>query len=477
MHGERGLMGVYQGISAGAHCRQDVSFWFVLFGLWTPLWPVADWTVLTYVQAKNNLSSFAYKNFHDMTMIGSSTRLNLLVEWHQPGQEGVWRYRVEKGKMIVDVCLPDRTDGNSAKDLVGAMQWAVTNYPAKKYALILWNHGIGIIDPVWGRMYPLTRADQSVFDDRIVRENVKIQIDGVTVQSCEQKNVEVSQAKDRRVLLSQDLVVLPTLCLTSLERGILFNEQTKTYMDNQALTTALDEIKTKVLKNKKIDILGMDACLMAMVEVGYQARRSAQFLVASQEVELAFGWNYLAFLKPLSDNDCSPVQVAQKAVSAYGDYYKDKVNFYTQSAVDLDKIDAVKQALDGIVANMLACRSVIKEPFVGVVKKARASCVQFSATNYIDLHSFLTEVQHHLETIKVASIQQADLVKMLKESLHAGMTSVEEAVVANVTGKNFSKARGLSVYFPHGRIDQSYPKTIFAQESKWLSFISEAALY
>jgi hypothetical protein len=57
------------------------------------------------------------------------------------------------------------------------------------------------------------------------------------------------------------------------------------------------------------------------------------------------------------------------------------------------------------------------------------------------------------------------------------MKSVEEAVVANVTGENFTRARGLSVYFPHGLIDQSYPKTLFAQDSAWLSFIQEACRY
>lgn len=32
------------------------------------------------------------------------------------------------------------TDGNQSKDLVDSMNWAVTKYPAKKHALVLWNH-------------------------------------------------------------------------------------------------------------------------------------------------------------------------------------------------------------------------------------------------------------------------------------------------------------------------------------------------
>ncbi|MFA6527560.1 MAG: clostripain-related cysteine peptidase [Candidatus Babeliales bacterium] len=440
------------------------------------LLPIANWTVLTYAQAKNNLSNFAYKNFHDMTMVGSSPQLNILVEWHQPGQDGIWRYRVEKGKMVVDVCLPEKTDGSSTKNLVDAMQWAVTKYPAKKYALVLWNHGIGIIDPVWGRMYPLSRADQFAIDGDVVEKNAKIQIDGLTV-AHQPSYYYKSITKDKKVFLTQDLLLTPSFCLPSDRRGILFNEHTRTYMDNSALTKALAEIKTKVLKNKKIDVLGMDACLMAMLEVGYQARQYAQYFIASQEVELAHGWNYFAFLDLISQQECSPLQVASNVVDAYGQYYKDRVNFYTQSAVNLEKIDQIKINLDDIVTKLRACRCVLKDQLISVIKKARKSCVQFSATNYIDLHSFLTEVTKHLEGVKAATHQHKALTELLRESLRQGMKSVEEAVVANVTGENFTRARGLSVYFPHGLIDQSYPKTLFAQDSAWLSFIQEACRY
>lgn len=466
----------YQTAAASISVRKYVVCGVCLFFSVCPvLLPVANWTVLTYAQAKNNLSNFAYKNFHDMTMIGSSPQLNILVEWHQPDQEGVWRYRVEKGKMIVDICLPEKTDGNSAKNLVDAMQWAVTKYPAKKYALILWNHGIGIIDPVWGRMYPLSRAENFI-DDNSVLNNARIQIDGLTIASVE-KPLSKIQVKDQRIFLTQDLLLTPSFCLPSDRRGILFNEQTRTYMDNAALTKALSEIKTKVLKNKKIDVLGMDACLMAMLEVGYQARQYAQYFIASQEVELAHGWNYFAFLNPLSQQECSSVQVVKSVVDAYGQYYKDRVNFYTQSAVNLEKIDMVKTTLEDIVTKLRACRCVLKDQMISVIKKARKTCVQFSMTNYIDLHSFLMEVQKHLEGIKVTTSQQRGLIDLLKISLQEGAKAVEDAVVANVTGENFTRAKGLSVYFPHGVIDQSYPKTMFAQESTWLSFIQEACRY
>ena len=40
------------------------------------------------------------------------------------------------------------------ENLYDFAKWAITNYPAKHQALILWNHGSGIEDPhIWGKVY------------------------------------------------------------------------------------------------------------------------------------------------------------------------------------------------------------------------------------------------------------------------------------------------------------------------------------
>src|SRR3972149_5184838 len=91
---------------------------FNLFAVTQSLAGVAEWTILIYAQAKNSLSSFAHKNFHDMSLVGSNKDLNLLVQWYQPDQQGVWRYKIEKGRLDLDVCLSTATDGNSSQDLV-----------------------------------------------------------------------------------------------------------------------------------------------------------------------------------------------------------------------------------------------------------------------------------------------------------------------------------------------------------------------
>jgi len=221
---------------------------------------IAEWTVLTFVEARNNLHSFAKENIRAMAKVGSTNKANLLVQWYQPGK-APWRYKIEKGKTVSVARVEGTSRGSFRKDLVGAMEWAVTTHPAKHYCLILWNHGLGIIDPQWtsdqpylmgGNGFMSGPGGEGVFADM---NNPRTQIQGITVKSARES------------------------------RGILFNEIDRTYMTNKEMIEAFEEINTRVLKGKKIDIVGMDACLMAMMEVGYQLRKSAQM-----EPEINCSW-------------------------------------------------------------------------------------------------------------------------------------------------------------------------------------------
>lgn len=393
---------------------------------------IADWTVLVYAQANNNLSQYAEKNFADMTTIGSNENLNILVEWHQPNRPGAWRYKIDKGKMTFDACISPESDGNNPQDLINAMQWAVSKYPAKKYSLVLWNHGIGVIDPSWGKYRPWTNQ-KSFISPSIVQNNPRIQIDGIT-------------------------------------RGILFNEQTRTYMTNQHLSTALSQIKSSVLGGKKLDLIGMDACLMAMVEVGYQTKNYADIMVASEEVELAHGWHYASIMQLLKNESLSPFQLAQGIVLTYNLYYKDRIQFYTQSAINLNNMDALKQSLDNMVRLAKKC----KESNIAVtnaIKKSRQTSLQFSASSYIDLHSFLTDLQQNLNMIS----SRHNSLNELKQAVTSSMSLVETTVIAHTCGRRMSRAKGLSIYFPTNgsAIDSSYVKTDFAKESLWITLLSE----
>jgi hypothetical protein len=424
-----------------------------------------DWTMLVFAQANNNLSSFAMKNFSDMASIGSNRNFNALVQWYQPDIQGVWRYKIEQGKMVLDQCLKIDSDGTKSSDLIDSMRWAVTQYPAQKYSLVLWNHGIGIIDPVWGKMRPWEINQPRIgFAQEIIRENPRANIVGLA--SNEAPGAILSDFTSTTTCSLLDYVVTNT-------RGILFNEQSRTYMDNQTLMYALSQIKTSVLNNKKIDLLGMDACLMAMLEVGYLAKDVAEVLVASQEVELAQGWNYQALVDALNQKNSTTTSIAQRIISSYETMYKNRIPFFTQSAINLGSMANVTKALDGVIEALRACKNSDKS-IVEIIRQARRSCQHFSSPNYIDLHSFLSDIQTSIsdQQKKAPKKNRSDYIS-LQAMLAQGKQEIESAVFANTAGPHTARARGLSIYFPFHKIDDSYLKTTFAQESQWCSFLQE----
>lgn len=435
-----------------------VAFWFIIL-FSSSLYAIADWTLLVYAQANNSLAPFALKNFSDMAQIGSSDRVNALVQWYQASQPGIWRYKIEKGKMVLDECNGQNTDGCGAAELVDSMRWAVKKYPAKRYALVLWDHGLGILDPAWKKTqsFGKDRQDFFVFDQALVRQHPRIQIDGLTIDG------EVTFSKS-----------VESFAPEGSGRSILFNEHTRTYMDSKGLALALNTIKTSVLGNRKIDLLGMDACLMAMVEIGYLARNSAQYLVASQEIELAYGWNYLTLLSLFAAASNEPCKVAQSIVEAYGAYYQDKTQFFTQSAVNLENIDPLKNAINAVVAGVRECKAQGDRGAVNLIaKQARYNCLQLSPSHYVDLHSFLSEFTKGLNGIQIQGWKLASALQQLKNTIAMCQHVIEQTVIANNAGKCLARAKGLSIYFPLGRVDASYLTTAFAQESLWLGFIQE----
>ncbi len=444
--------------SVGFYTLRRINLLLIIFSLSFAggLQALAEWTVLVYVQANNNLSQYAEKNFTDMASIGSTANLNILVEWHQPTKQGAWRYKIDKGKMTFDACVAPESDGNSPQDLVNAMQWAVTKYPAKKYSLVLWDHGIGILDPAWGKYRPWS-SNKNMIEASAVKNNPRIQIEGITTKNRTKKTKCQPRAFAQTESAGDDLT-----------RGILFNEQSRTYMTNQHLSAALSQIKTTVLGGKKLDLIGMDACLMAMVEIGYQAKNYADILVASEEVELAHGWHYSSFLQTLKNGTISPAQLAENIVLTYETYYKERVQFFTQSAINLNNMDTLKESLDNIVVLSQKCKNA-NIPIGKIAKKARTSSLQFSAASYIDLHSFLTE---YLKNMPPTTTQNNG-VGELKTAISSGLKVVENSVLAYTAGRYLGRARGLSIYYPTTGIDASYAKTDFAKESLWLCFLSE----
>jgi hypothetical protein len=384
-----------------------------------PAKPLAEWTILVYMEADNSLEPFALDNVAQMQLgiAANSSQVNVLVQWDQPHTQKTLRYRIIKGGKVDAGSLACPMGVNPGQELVDCAQWVKNNYPAKKYAWILWNHGSGVVD--------------------------------------------IAARKDMR-------------------RGILYDESKHTFLSNQAFTEAFTQIKA--ILGQPIDLLAMDACMMAMLEVAYQIKGLANVVVASEQVEPGSGYAYDKILNPLTQNPTAydAKQLAQLIVNSYGSSQVSSVeNDFTASALDMNYVDVLKANVDLLVLNITACSKFNAAQVKQAVLNAREQSLSFYYTDYIDLYVFYQNMKQQVATIakSVANgTTYAAALNTLMTVINQGEALLSRAIFANSVGSADSLAKGLSIYYfdptqSASMIDTSYLKTLFAQQSLWLNFM------
>lgn len=408
---------------------------------------VADWTIVVYLQADNSLAPFANYNINDMQLgIKSNAKLNMLVQWDQPNNKKTWRYKIVPGGRVEVDSLAQEMGINPQQELIDMMQWAKTKYPANHYALILWNHGSGVED---------------------LRDPYA----------------------QMRQIISSWIEIPGALTKKDIERGILYDDSQGTVLSNQGLLNAMAGIKQ--LLGKNIDIVGMDACLMAMVEVAFQIKNYADFFVASEEVEAGQGWAYAPFLTMLTQSNLpvAPRDLASSIVNGYKLLYQNnrQVQDFTLSVIQLSGIAALKDNIDKVIAALDDCKNAHKTNAISAVKTARRLSEEFYYPEYVDLYSFYSalskslgktslpksdKILHQKYKKPVVNLKYNKAVDDLKTLLHDGMALIKQVVSLNVNGIEHANAKGISIYYPaRGPLHPSYAPTIFAQQSRWVYFL------
>ena len=102
---------------------------------------LANWTFLVFINADNNLDSAGVDDLDEMEVAGSTSKVNIVVQmdrWHGPAK----RYYVRKGKSDIVEDLGE-VDMGDWQQLVKFAKWGIENYPARHYAVVVWNHGSG----------------------------------------------------------------------------------------------------------------------------------------------------------------------------------------------------------------------------------------------------------------------------------------------------------------------------------------------
>jgi hypothetical protein len=297
-----------------------------------------EWTLMVFENGKNNLEPYAIKNFKQMENVGSSDKLNIVVEmgrYKNDNTNGAWtgcrRYLVQKSNSA-DMTSPvlqtipqcDMGDYNHAIDFG---KWAMSNYPAKHYMFILWNHGAG-----W-------------------------------VKSAS-KNLPPNPATD---------MAKPVL------RGISYDDETNNHIDTPQMAKILQALG-------HVDVYGSDACLMQMAEVDTEIKPYVDYIVGSEETEPGDGYTYDDFLNRALQSDLTPSAFAKAAVDSYGDHYV-SINdtTATQSYLASSSVDK----FNTLVTNF--AQAVMDNNDKSAATTARSNAQKYAYDNNKDLYDFVSQ--------------------------------------------------------------------------------------
>lgn len=386
---------------------------------------LAEWTILTYIQGDNDLDPFAYTNINDMQKVGSTSSVNIIVQWDKPNNNKTWRYKINRGSRTNVGSLNTEMGRQPEQELIKSLQWIKASYPAKKYALILWDHGNGILD-------------RSI-------NNISSPHSWLTIPGYNN--------------------------IFQQERGILYDYTQNTFLDNAGLLNVVQQAQS--ILGQKLDILGTDACLMAMLEIATQIKNNVNYLVGSEETIPGTGWPYSQFLAPLIANPTqTPLTLSQRMVTAYKNYYKKVDSTATLSSIDLNKITALNTALNNVVQaiNNIAQNNPIE--MQNMIAGAYAQVTRFYISSYIDLYTFFSNLNTQANRYKNSRLD----ISPLQTALTAGMQAITSAVVANGIGTSYPNAKGIAIYFPTALpLGPGYNATLFYQQSQWINFLNTYA--
>ena len=331
---------------------------------------------------------------------------------------------------VVDVGEVNTGDPNRLNEFIA---WGVNNYPADRYALVLWNHGQG-----WD--------DTDIFADERYKSfsrHASRRLPHALFQTAVRQ--ALNKAKSIHEL-----------------RAILIDDNAKDFLDNKEMKQVV--ANTEKLLGRNLDILGMDACLMSMIEVGYQIHESVDFTVGSEQVEPGEGWPYNLILAELARNpSMKPQALSMVIVDQYlASYTSD--DEVTQAACMLSQAEALGQAIDALAK---ALTNSLGDMATRVnIMQARNQVQSYDVVDNIDLVDFCSLLANSAAGSQIADRCQGVIQAVKSYVMKQGFK-----------GSSLKNSHGVAIYFPVSNPSPPYVSPLyaenldFANETKWGDFL------
>lgn len=362
-----------------------------------------EWTFMVYLDADNNLESAGIKDINEMEEVGSSNNLAIIVQI-------------------------DRIAGFDSSN----QNWTET------------------------RRYYVRKDENTETIGSSMLENMGEQNmgDKTTLTSFVTWAIQTYPANHYAIILWDHGGGYPGVCWDDTN-----NEDYLTMIElKEALATIYGAV------GKKIDVLAFDACLMGMIEVAYQIRDYANYMVASEETEPGDGYPYnLILAQLLASPSMSPAKLATTIVMQYANSYTDGTPSpeddpkITSSAFNLtassETASAVSKLAEAILGDYSNCKTALREAW------EQAETFQ---GDFVDLYHFTNLLKNKVSNDTVKAEAQAVL------------EMAPTLIFSEGHGWVHSNASGVSIYYPKKYAKTLYLELDFAADTFWDEFLNFA---
>jgi hypothetical protein len=398
------------------------------------------WTVMVYLAGDNNLTDESVFALTEMKQVNTDDRIAVIAQLDPGGSIPSHRYVINRGPAARGVNLPPgprtiafdaipikepkikfpvaaglstrapraetdsgETDTGDPATLFDFISWTQEHYGAERYMLILAGHGAG------------------TEEDFLMRDETTLA----------QKGIRPSN---------------PTSSLSMRElRSVL-----KEVNENEEL--------------QKIDILGMDVCLMSMVEVCYELNGSVDYLVSSESYSPTAGWPYRQILEKIDaalqkNKLASPEELAKIIVGEYIGFYNDYIVgglSVDQSVLEVSASEGVALAVKNLAQDIQ--KRLTSKPLKDGLILAHWEAQSYNGELFVDLMDFCERLAERCPEANEASLKVMEAIrKLVRKSCFTGVEN------------QFSN--GVSIYFPWADVAPSYEQLAFAEKAGWNSFL------
>src|SRR5579859_577120 len=387
---------------------------------------IADWTIIIDIAADSNLANFAIESLKQLNATArSEVKIAVQFAIDAPGGQKIPRYIFDQSNpnrpisASLDSFLDAPKNLTQQEALASLLHWVFyekkqngKNLEAHNYALILWGHGPELLFQPPSSRIPITPCGDPGEDNN-------------------------------------GLFLTPLELREALKTGLT--------LDSEHPDAAQQTNSAK--PKHRIDVIGFDACSMALFEVAYQIRHDVEFMIASQEEvpDLSFPYDRLvSYIMQFQAK--SSEELCENLVKMYGTDYQDYIcnsntgmKKVTLSGIRLKQLDVLTDGLAGLAHWLYEARH---EPgLADLLIDCRTRAKGFAGGLYVDIFSFCEKLitalvippisEEIAKEIRLACVRICNALLLPGDAEH----NAKSCILAN-QASDTCDCHGLSIYFP-----------------------------